>query len=82
MYNKLIVMGNLVRTPEVKEIGNDNTVCNFTIAANRKRGENEEVAYIDCALALCARFGKSLPAHGWNVLTCWSGVTGMLKLPL
>ena len=53
MYNKLIVMGNLVRSPEVKEIGNDNTVYNFTIAANRKRGDNEEVAYVDCA-----SFGK------------------------
>tara|TARA_Y100000310_G_scaffold42208_1_gene39474 strand:- start:1702 stop:2076 length:375 start_codon:yes stop_codon:yes gene_type:complete len=62
MYNKLIVMGNLVRTPEVKEIGNDNTVCNFTIAANRKRGENEEVAYIDCA-----SFGKQGEVIGKHV---------------
>jgi single-strand DNA-binding protein len=62
MYNKLIVMGNLVRTPEVKEIGNDNTVCNFTIAANRKRGDNEEVAYIDCA-----SFGKQGEVIGKHV---------------
>ena len=55
-------MGNLVRTPEVKEIGNDNTVCNFTIAANRKRGENEEVAYIDCA-----SFGKQGEVIGKHV---------------
>ncbi len=53
MYNKIIVMGNLVRDPSSKEIGKDSTVCNFTIAANRKRGENEEVAYIDFAA-----FGK------------------------
>jgi single-strand DNA-binding protein len=62
MYNKLIVMGNLVRAPEVKEIGNDNTVCNFTIAANRKRGDNEEVAYIDCA-----SFGKQGEVIGKHV---------------
>ena len=53
MYNKLIVMGNLVREPSSKEIGKDLTVCNFTVATNRKRGENEEVAYVDCAA-----FGK------------------------
>ena len=53
-------MGNLVRSPEVKEIGNDNTVCNFTIAANRKRGDNEEVAYIDCA-----SFGKQGEVIGY-----------------
>ena len=55
-------MGNLVRSPEIKEIGNDNTVCNFTIAANRKRGENEEVAYIDCA-----SFGKQGEVIGKHV---------------
>ena len=62
MYNKLIVMGNLVRSPEVKEIGNDNPVCNFTIAANRKRGDNEEVAYVDCA-----SFGKQGEVIGKHV---------------
>tara|TARA_Y100001963_G_scaffold19768_2_gene25056 strand:- start:25780 stop:26154 length:375 start_codon:yes stop_codon:yes gene_type:complete len=62
MYNKVIVLGNLVRSPEVKEIGNDSMVCNFTIAANRKRGENEEVAYIDCA-----SFGKQGEVIGKHV---------------
>ena len=53
MYNKIIVLGNIVRDPSSREIGKDNTVCNFTLASNRKRGENEEVAYIDFAA-----FGK------------------------
>ena len=34
--NKVDLIGRIVRTPEVKEIGNDNKVVNFTMAVDRK----------------------------------------------
>ena len=43
--NKVDLIGRIVRTPEVKEIGNDNKVINFTMAVDRKfknkNGEKE-----------------------------------------
>ena len=43
--NKVILIGNLVRDPDFKVVGNDMSVCKFTIAVNRKfkksEGENE-----------------------------------------
>ena len=43
--NKVDLIGRIVRTPEVKEIGNDNKVVNFTMAVDRKfknkNGEKE-----------------------------------------
>ena len=43
--NHINLVGRIVRTPEVKEIGNDNKVINFTMAVDRKfknkNGEKE-----------------------------------------
>lgn len=52
-YNRTILMGNLTRDPELREVGSS-SVCNFSIACNRrwkdKDGEmKEEVSYFDCA---------------------------------
>ena len=35
--NKCIEIGNLVRDPELRQTGNGTSVCNFTIAVNRRR---------------------------------------------
>lgn len=35
--NQITVIGNLVRDPEVRTIPSGTTVCNFTIAVNRRR---------------------------------------------
>jgi len=34
--NKLIIIGNLTREPETNTTNNGKTVCNFTVAVNRK----------------------------------------------
>jgi single-strand DNA-binding protein len=51
-FNKVILMGNLTRDPEVRVTPNGLTICKFTVACNRKfKGsdgqEKEEVAYVD-----------------------------------
>jgi single-strand DNA-binding protein len=56
-FNKVILMGNLTRDPEVRYTPNGSAVANFAIAVNRKykQGDEtrEEVSYIDIVV-----FGK------------------------
>ena len=56
-FNKVILMGNLTRDPEVRYTPNGSAVASFAIAVNRKykQGDEtkEEVSYIDIVV-----FGK------------------------
>ena len=58
-YNKVILMGNLTRDPQLKYLPSQMAVAEFGIACNRKfrtqSGEDrEEVTFVDCAA-----FGKT-----------------------
>jgi single-strand DNA-binding protein len=57
MFNKIILMGNLTRDPEVRYTPQGTSVCNFGIAVNRKykSGDElkEEVTFINIVV-----FGK------------------------
>ena len=50
-FNKVIIMGNLVRDPEIKYLPSGTTVANFSIASNDyyKKGDDivENVSYLD-----------------------------------
>ncbi len=43
MFNKIIMIGNLTRDPEVKKTPQGTTVCNFGIAVNRKYKQGDEM---------------------------------------
>lgn len=62
-FNKVILLGNLTRDPEIRYTPNSTAVANFPIAVNRKfkQGEEtkEEVSYIDITI-----FGKQAEACG------------------
>ena len=50
--NKVMLMGNLTRPPEVKTLPSGNPVCEFGLAINRKfttrdGDERDEVAYVE-----------------------------------
>lgn len=52
-FNKVIILGNLTRDPELRTTPNGQTVCGFSLAINRTwrnaDGEQQEaVDYIDC----------------------------------
>lgn len=52
-FNKVTLMGNLTRDPELRTTPNGQTVCSFSLAVNRTwrnaDGETQEaVDYIDC----------------------------------
>jgi len=58
-YNRVILMGNLTRDPEIKYLPSQTVVCDFALAINRRwkdadGGDHEEVLFIDCAA-----FGKT-----------------------
>ena len=58
-FNKVILMGNLTRDPQLKYLPSQTAVAEFGLAVNRKfrtqQGEDrEEVAFIDCSA-----FGKT-----------------------
>lgn len=71
-YNKVILLGNLTRDPEFKEIGGGKQVTNFVIACNHtwtgpEGQQGKEVAFIDCeiwgkpAKIVADRFSKGSP---------------------
>jgi len=50
--NKVFLMGNLTRDPESRQVGDNNTVCNFRLAVNRRYttagGEDrEDTCFVD-----------------------------------
>ncbi len=52
-FNKVVLMGNLTRDPELRTTPNGQSVCSFSLAVNRTwknaNGEQQEaVDYIDC----------------------------------
>lgn len=62
-FNKVILLGNLTRDPEVRYTPNGSAVASFAIAVNRKykQGDEtkEEVSYIDIVV-----FGKQAESCG------------------
>lgn len=40
--NKLFIIGNLTRDPELRTTPNGISVCSFTVAVNRRRGNNAD----------------------------------------
>lgn len=80
MLNQVVLMGNLVRDPEVKSLPSGTAVCEFTVAANdrytTKDGqEREETLFMEC---------KAFGRKGEVIAQYFSGgkpiiVTGRLK---
>ncbi|MEE9312387.1 MAG: single-stranded DNA-binding protein [Planctomycetota bacterium] len=46
-FNKVIIMGNLTRDPEVRTIPSGMTVCEITLAVNEKYKDKETVSFVD-----------------------------------
>lgn len=63
MYNKVILIGNLTKDPEVKYTPGGTAVANFTLAVNSKfkaQGEQKE----DVLFMRCVVFGKAAESCG------------------
>lgn len=47
--NKLIIVGNLTADPELRSTQSGKSVCNFTVAVNERRGEQQEAKFFRVA---------------------------------
>lgn len=52
-FNRVILMGNLTRDPELKYIPSGTALCEFSLAVNRRwkdkdGNSKDEVSYLDC----------------------------------
>jgi len=48
MINRVVLMGNLTRDPELKKTSTGLSVISFSLAINRKANGQEEVDFFDC----------------------------------
>ena len=49
MINNVVLVGRLVRDPELKKSSGGYSVCNFTIACDRRSsGQNKQADFINC----------------------------------
>lgn len=46
-FNRIILVGNLTRDPEIRYVGSGAAVTKFTLAVNRRTKQNDEVDFID-----------------------------------
>jgi single-strand DNA-binding protein len=75
-FNRIILVGNLTRDPQLSYTPSNVAVCKFGIATNHKWKDREETCFVDCTL-----FGK-----GGEVFNQYMGkgrsvlIEGRLKL--
>jgi single-strand DNA-binding protein len=94
-FNKVILMGNLTRDPELRTIPSGTTVCNFDLAINRvyttQAGERkEEVCYVTIVVwgkqgELCAQYlkkGRSAHVEGHLQQRSWTTPEGQKRSKL
>ena len=47
-FNRITLVGNLTRDPDIRYLGSGSAVSKFTLAVNRRSKQAEETDYIDC----------------------------------
>ena len=84
-YNKVILLGNLTRDPQLKYLANQTAVCEFGIATNRKYkvqdDPREEVTFVDVTafgkqaevIAQYMKKGKPIYVEGRMQTRSWEG---------
>lgn len=89
-YNKVILMGNLTRDPELKHSKSGVPVCNLTLAVNEKSKAGESTVFADVTLfnrtaeICCEYLNKGSPAliEGRLKLDQWTDTNGQKRSKL
>lgn len=82
--NKLTIIGNLTKDPELRTTATGLSVCTFTVAVNRKKGDQEQADFFRVSawreLAnVCAKWlikGKKVCVVGPVSLSMYTGQNG------
>jgi single-strand DNA-binding protein len=88
-FNRVTLIGNLTRDPQVKRLPSNTTVADFGLAMNRRYrtqtgAEKEDVCFVDCAafgkqadvIAQYCRKGKQLFVEGRLKYDTWDDKSG------
>lgn len=92
-YNRIIMMGNLTRDPEVKQVTSGQAVCRFGLASNRQFKNKQtgamaqEVCFIDVDVwgpqaEVCKQYlqkGRGVLVEGRIKLDSWQDADGNRK---
>ncbi|KKQ32474.1 MAG: Single-stranded DNA-binding protein [candidate division TM6 bacterium GW2011_GWF2_37_49] len=92
-YNRIIMMGNLTRDPEVKQLNSGQSVCRFGLASNRQFKNRQtgtmvqEVCFVDIDVwgpqaEICKQYlqkGRGVLVEGRLKLDSWQDQDGTKK---
>jgi len=94
-FNKVILMGNLTRDPQLSYLPSQTAVVDFGIAVNRRwtgqdGQQREEVCFVDCrafgkpaeTINKYCKKGKPLMIEGRLTFDSWTGQDGVKKSKL
>jgi single-strand DNA-binding protein len=91
-YNKVILMGNLTRDPQLRYLPNNTAVCEFGLAVNRRwrdkdGNQKEDVCFVDVdafgrqgeTINQYMTKGRSILIEGHLRLDSWTGQDGQKR---
>lgn len=94
-FNKVILVGNLTRDPQLSYLPSQTAVVNFGLAINRRRTgqdgqQREEVCFVDCrafgkpaeTINKYCKKGRPLLVEGRLTFDTWTGKDGVKKSKL
>lgn len=87
MYNKVILVGNLTRDPELRYTAQGTQVCTIGLAVNNRRSKNEEVLFIDVTcwgqqaehVSTYMAKGRQVLIEGRLTYRKWEGQDGSMR---
>jgi len=91
-FNKVILLGNLTRDPQLRYLPNNNPVCDFGLAANRRwrdrdGNQHDEVCFVDLAafgrqaevINQYMSKGRTMLVEGRLKFDSWTGQDGQKR---
>jgi len=85
--NRVILVGNLTQTPELKHTNSGAAVCDLRMAVNNKRGSTEETLFTDVTVwgvqaENCCKYlskGRNIGVDGRLKLDAWEDDNGQKR---
>jgi single-strand DNA-binding protein len=83
-FNQITLLGRLTADPELRHTKNGSPIAEYTLAVNRKYGDNEEILFIGCitwgklseAVSRCLLKGSPVLVSGYLRQENWTNKAG------